>query len=108
MLVRANRTGKVLAGSCKLPKRDDIRYINPIFEEEYRPGAFINDGEIVEAVCKGGTAMNVSANFDRSNLCVNTRWDRPWSFYPECQGKLIIFANTWYNIFGSQFFVTII
>lgn len=84
-LVKGNMSGKIPPGSCRLPTRDDIRYINYIFGEEYLPGTYVNDGEFIEIVCNRGTAMNVTASFDKSIICNNTRWSKKWNLFPECQ-----------------------
>lgn len=84
-LIEANATGLIPTGSCKLPVRTDFRYVNNIFQEEYEPGAFVNDGEYIEVTCTRGLAMNVSLNFDFSNTCNNTRWTKKWTKFPECQ-----------------------
>lgn len=87
-IVNFNTSGNVLPGSCKLPKRSDIRYINNVFQEEYLPGAFVINGEFIEVMCTRGLAMNVSSNFDFSNSCENSRWKRSWLVFPECQSKM--------------------
>lgn len=86
-IVNFNASGNVLPGSCKLPGRSDIRYINNVFHEEYMPNAIVIDGEYIEVMCTRGLAMNVSLNFDFSNSCNNSRWTRKWSVFPECQSK---------------------
>lgn len=101
-IVNFNTSGNVLPGSCKLPSRNDIRYINKIFEEEYMPNAFVIDGEYIEIMCSRGLAMNVSLNFDFSNSCNNSRWMRKWSVFPECQSKAVKFCDYFrYNFFCS-------
>ncbi|XP_070504718.1 modular serine protease-like [Chironomus tepperi] len=84
-LIKGNSTGKIPPGSCRLPSRNDLRYLNSIFGEEYLPGGYVHDGEYIEIVCKGGTTMNVSMDFDSSNSCDRTKWTRKWSLFPECQ-----------------------
>lgn len=66
------------------------RYINYIFGEEYTPGAFVNDGEFIEVMCIGGTAMNVSMTFDYSNSCNNTKWMKKWISFPDCQSMKFV------------------
>lgn len=83
-IVNFNNTGNVLPGSCILPSRSDIRYINNIFQEEYLPNAVVINGEFIEVICNRGLRMNVSTDFDFSNSCNNSRWTRPWSVFPEC------------------------
>lgn len=92
-LIKGNLTGKIPPGSCRLPSRNDLRYINSIFGEEYMPGGYVNDGEYIEIVCKGGTTMNVSMDFDSSNSCDRTKWTRKWSLFPECQSKFQKFKD---------------
>ncbi|CRL04521.1 CLUMA_CG017596, isoform A [Clunio marinus] len=83
--IKANDTQKIPPGSCKLPSRSDIRYINEIFQEEYMAGAYVNNGEYIEIKCTPGQGMNVSEDFDYSNTCNNSEWTRKWISFPECQ-----------------------
>lgn len=103
-LIEANATGSIPSGSCLLPRRTDFRYVNNIFDEEYQPGAFVNNGEYIETTCTRGLAMNVSLNFDFSNTCNNTRWTRKWSTFPECQSEESLTFAFFRNHFRFQRF----
>lgn len=86
--VDANSTGGILPGSCKLPtNRKDLKFISAIFQEEYLAGSYVFEGELIEVICTGGLAMNVTGIFDFSNSCSGSKWARKWSVFPECQSK---------------------
>jgi hypothetical protein len=86
-LTRQGKKEKYPPGSCKLPNRQDIRFINFIFGEEYEAGSFVNNGEYIEIACEKGTRMNISDSFDLSIYCNNSRWSRRWQDFPECQSE---------------------
>lgn len=86
-LIELNATGTIPPGSCKLPARTDLRYINNVFQEEYQPGAFVNDGEFIEVFCAPGLAMNLTLIVDLSNTCSQTHWSKKWVKFPDCQSN---------------------
>jgi hypothetical protein len=34
--------------------------------------------------------MNVSKDFEATNTCTDTKWEKSWSLFPPCQSKRIV------------------
>lgn len=69
-----------------VPTLKNSKVVNSIFGDEYKPGEFVDDLEVIKVSCDPKFSMLLVKESDNDIICKNGTWSIA---FPKCQSKLI-------------------